>query len=101
MTRELSIKYPDYVFIKISTSSKKDITIKKEKYMVHRDITMHKFLISLRCDKYVKLRSQQNLTPFIDNIIPRLTDCLGTIYDRHQKEDGILYVCIETENVFG
>lgn len=100
MAKQLSQKYPDYVFIKISTNSK-DIKIKKEKYMIPRDVTIHQFLNSLRNDRMVALHPNKALTLFVGNNIPRLTDFLGTIYERYKKDDGILYVKIETENVFG
>lgn len=100
MATELSKKYPDYAFVKVSTFSK-DIRLNKEKYMVNNDVLVHQFMLNMRMSSNAKIDPNKSITFLVNNMMPRPTEHMGTLYNKYKKEDGIMYVNIETENVFG
>jgi len=100
MVNRLVQKYPNYVFIKIKTNSK-DITNIKDKYMALRTTSVQQFLHFVRFKDITLLSKNATLLMFVDNKIPRLTDDLGTLYEKYKDNHGLLHIQIETESVFG
>lgn len=97
---ELSKKYPDLVFIKLVTHSRK-INLVKSKFMTPNDMVFGQFLNEIRRVKNMKILPEQTLIGLINERVPKITDTMGTLYYKYKNDDGLLYVSIETESVFG
>jgi hypothetical protein len=98
--KELSQKYPDYIFIKLVTHSRK-IKLNKSKFMTPYDMTVGHFLNSVRHRQNMDILPDQTLICLINDRVPRITDTLGELYYKYRNNDGLLYISVESESVFG
>jgi hypothetical protein len=89
-------RHPEHIFI-IVTSRADNVKLTKTKFMVNMDISFGLFINTLR--KYID--SSQTIIGFIGNHIPKSTDSIGKLYTMYRGNDGILYITIMTETVFG
>jgi len=93
-------KYPDRIPVICEKSSSSNISlIDKNKYLVPNDLTIGQFLYVIR--QRIKLKPEQAIFLFIDNILPSSSDNIALLYDRHKDSDGFLYVSYSGENTFG
>ena len=100
MERILS-KYPDRVPVYVNKKENSRVNdIEKHKYLVPKDMTMGNFIYVLR--KNIKLKSDQALFVFVNNLIVCNSDLMGEIYNiHHDKDDKFLHVIYSSENTFG
>jgi hypothetical protein len=97
----ISQKYPDYAFI-VVTSLSKSIKLEKTKYMIPIDMTVGFFLLNIRKKNSITLKKVGTIIMFANGKILMASDIIGNIYSKYKNvNDGILYVNISTENVFG
>jgi GABA(A) receptor-associated protein len=93
-------KYPDRVPIYVDRKEGSNVEdVERHKYLVPKDMTMGNFIYVLR--KNIKLKSNQALFVFVDNIIPPTAELMGTLYDIHKGEDQFMHVTYGVENTFG
>lgn len=97
-------KYPDRVpiILSLNDSSAKKISLKKEKYMVPKHLTLAHFLMEIR--KNIIGLTEEALFLFVDNekeILPPINATILSIYDRFKQDDGLLYLKLAIENTFG
>lgn len=97
--RHVRQKYPDRIPV-IVTSRSKDLQVDKHKYLVPSDLTMGQFIYVLR--KRVKVKPEQAIFVFINNIIPPSSSLMSTIYTEHVDPNiGMLKAVMTKENTFG
>jgi GABA(A) receptor-associated protein len=89
-------KYPDRIPIICEHLT---IQMEKNKFLTPKDMTVGEFMITIR--SYMKLRHENAIFMFIDNIIPVNSMLLSQLYDQYKKEDGFLYITYSEENTFG
>ena len=96
------LKYPDKVPIIIEKDPKSNFLtpdIEKHKYLVSGDFTFGNFFCIIR--KKLKLKPEEAIFMFIDNILPINTCLISQLYKEHKNEDGFLYIKYNYENTFG
>lgn len=72
---------------------------KKTKFLVHRGNTLGVFMNYIRVGMSVE--PSEGVFLLINNSMPKLSDDLGSIYERHKKDDDMVYFVVSKENVFG
>lgn len=95
-------KYPNRTPIICEPAAKSNIELSeniKTKYLVPRDITVGKFLLSLR--DQLHLPSETAIFLFVNHTLPPTSHSIGDIYERHKNEDGFLYIEYAGESAFG
>lgn len=96
-------QYPDRVPIICEPSDKPNINFTedfKTKYIVPRDITVGKFLLTIRYQ--LKIQPEEAVFIFVNNsTFPPTSSLIGSIYERHKSSDNFLYLIICGENTFG
>ena len=99
--KKIHTKYPDRIpIICEKHSNTKNIPdIDKNKYLVSSDISLGQFMYVIR--KRIKLKADQAIFLFINNIIPSNTNHLLDLYNNHCDKDGFLYITFSSENTFG
>ncbi len=96
---KLKIKYPDRVPIIVESKSK-HIILDKNKFLIEQDRTMGDLLYFIR--RHVKLRPDESIFLFCNNEMIPMNEMLMSVYNRNfHKEDGFLYMTIQTESTFG
>jgi hypothetical protein len=98
--KELARKYPDCVFIKVTTHSKR-IQLTKYKFIVPYDLSFGRFLNEIRHKKNMDILPEQTIIGLICDHMPKMTDTMGELYYKYKNDDGLLYISVETESVFG
>lgn len=83
---------------KIEIEDEHDIGNKK--YLVSCDMTLAKFMCSLR-KKIPSLREGESIWLFVNGVLPPTSATIGSIYNQHKSDDGILKMVFYEENVFG
>ena len=76
----------------------KALELVKTKYMVPSDMLVEQFYLVIR--KNIKLKGEDALFIFIDNVIPQPASQVGTVYRDHHDEDGFLYIAYADESVY-
>lgn len=97
----IKMKHPDRCPI-IVTKAKNSVNvpdIDKHKYLVPLDLTVGQLVYVIR--KRIKLRPEQAIFLFINNILPQTSELIGKIYNENKANDGFLYVEYSGENTFG
>ena len=93
-------RHPDRVPVYVNKKEGSSVSdIERHKYLVPKEMTVGQFVYVLR--KNIKLKSNQALFVFINNIIVCNTDLMGEVYNKHKSEDEFLYVIYSGENTFG
>lgn len=76
----------------------KDV-VKTHKFLTPDHLTLAGFIDHLRTKNSIS--SERGLYIFINNKIPQLSSTLVEVYSKEKDEDGMLYITIRDENVFG
>lgn len=100
-SKEIMRRYPDRVPVYVSKSqnSKYD-DISKHKFIVPKDITFSQFMHVIR--KHIpSLTPEQAIFVFVHKVLPRSSELISSIYEKHKDEDGFLYIEFSHESVFG
>lgn len=99
-------KYPERVPIICEPSERcKFLTIEltkiKTKYLSPRDMSLGKFIYSIR--QQVNLSPETAIFLFLkdDSIMPPVSISMGLLYDKYGADDGFLYITFSEENTFG
>ena len=94
-------KYFDIIPIIVEKSGNKSVQeIQKSKFLADKNMTVDKFLYTIRIQ--LKINPSEAMFLFINNkVIPANTDKLGDVYLQHMDADGFLYITYTLENVFG
>jgi len=71
----------------------------KWRFAVFPDTTVGAFMHMVR--KQIQLRSDQAIFLFVDNSMPQQSRTIGDIYREFRCEDGMLYLTIMGESVYG
>ncbi len=102
-SEKLLKKYPNKIPIICTKSelSKSDIpTLKKNKFLVSKNLTLGQFLNEIR--NQIKLPSEKALFVFVNNqIIPPTSSIIQKLYDDFKSEDNFLYMTYTSESTFG
>tara|TARA_Y100001970_G_C14258047_1_gene877069 strand:+ start:1949 stop:2245 length:297 start_codon:yes stop_codon:yes gene_type:complete len=96
-SQKLRLAHPD----KIPVIVKNNKTKETMKYLVQERISLCQFLLILR--KKINLSEEEGLYIYAnDHVLIDMTFPMIEIYNRHKNEkDGLLYLTITGENVFG
>lgn len=92
--------YPERVPIIVGTYDLQLGPIRKNKFLVPRDMKMGSFVFELR-KNLEDLNETQSIFLFVQNTLPPSAELMGRIYDRYVAEDGFLYIHYSGENTFG
>jgi GABA(A) receptor-associated protein len=92
-------RYPDKRPIIIIKGSIETPDIDRFKYIVHSDMTIAEFMISIR--KHIKLLKHQTIFLLVNNTILKQSDIIKTIYNSQKDPDGLLYITYIVESTFG
>jgi GABA(A) receptor-associated protein len=94
-------KYPDRVPCIVELSSSiKDITLDKNKYLVPNDLTCGQLLYIIR--KRIKMGPEKALFMYVsEKNLPPSSSLLSQVYSDFSDQDGFLYLRVEHENTFG
>ena len=92
-------KHYDKIPVICEKAKKNTPDIKKNKFLVSRDITVGQFIFVIR--KFIDVQPDTALFLFINDTIPSNSSFLTDIYASCKGSDGFLYVNYSTENTFG
>jgi len=93
-------KYPNKIpIICEKIKSQNILNIKKNKFLVPRDIIIGQFICIMR--KLININQDTALFLFINNNIPPSSAFISDIYEQYKEPDGFLYISFSTENTFG
>lgn len=88
------------IIVEKDTRSKDAPDIDKTKFLVEFDLTVGQFAYVIR--KRLKMKPEQALFLFIDNVLPPTSENMNNIYKKHHdKDDMFLYITYASENTFG
>ena len=73
--------------------------LKKNKYLVPRDLTIGQLVYLLK--KYLKVKQGQAIFLFIKETLPASSSLIGDVFEKKKDVDGFLYVVYSMENAFG
>ena len=97
---KIILKYPTRIPIIVEKQDGCQLdTIRKKKYLVPRDMLMNQFVYIIR--KKIDLAPSQSLFIMVNNQLSSSSESLGEIYEKHQDQDGFLYMTYTSENTFG
>ena len=93
-------KYPDKIPIIVNKEkSTKLPDLKKNKYLVPRDMVLSQFIYIVR--KNLTITSSEALFITINNKLSPSNKKIIDIYEEEKNEDGFLYIIYSSENTFG
>ena len=94
-------KYPNSIccIIEKSPSCKNLCDIKKNKYIIPKNLTIAQIIYIIR--KRITLDSKMCIFIYINNKIPLSNQEISQIYEKNKDEDGFLYIKYAGENTFG
>ena len=94
-------KYPERIPVICEKDPRsRDIPdIDRKKYLVPADLSIANFMYVIR--KRIKLSSEQALFIFINETMPPISENMSLVYNKHEDEDGFLYITYSGENTFG
>lgn len=95
------IKYPDRVPVIVDTNDNSSFNEKldKHKFVVPDTLSVSEFIIIIR--KRLKIDYSKAIFVFCGNTILIGSMLMRHIYDKHQEEDGFLYLIYKAESTFG
>ena len=100
--KDLLQRHPGRIPVKISRDDKcPDLPmIDKHKYLVPVDLTVGQFIYVIR--KRLKISSDQALFLLCENSLPKVSECMSSLYSRHVRTEGdILEMTYTAESAFG
>lgn len=95
-------KYPDKVPIIIKPYHGNAPVLRKNKFLVHRDLTVGEFMYIIR--KQFKTKENEAVFLFRDNVLLNISSLCSEIHEpikRDPKQDGFVYLSLSCENTFG
>lgn len=93
-------KYPDKIPCLVYNAKKSNLPeLTKKKFLVPGELTIQQFLKVIRLR--IKIREDQALFLFVDNILCKGTSTLSEAYAQHKGEDGFLTFHLCEESTFG
>ena len=88
------------IIVEKDTRSRDAPDIDKTKFLVEFDLTVGQFAYVIR--KRLKMKPEQALFLFVDNVLPPTSENMNNIYKKHHdKDDMFLYITYASENTFG
>ena len=103
MANRLLSRYPDRIPVickQSSTSNTDTPKIEKTKFLVSRELTVGQFIHVVRTR--IEMPAEKALFFFVnDNIIPKTSENIFSIYEQYKSNDNLLYVTYTSENTFG
>ena len=94
---KLREKHPDR--IPIIFEPKKDLPLLKTKMLIPNDSTIAQVMTILR--KYIELKKCDAIFLFVNDIIPKNTETVGSLYQKYKNDEGLLEIVISKESTFG
>jgi microtubule-associated protein 1 light chain len=92
-------KYPTYIPILIK-SKNNQIKLTQYKYLVNEEVTISQFMTIIK--KKILLKSYEGIYLFINNLIPKGSSSLNSLYKSHKDlETDMLIITVCKENTFG
>jgi hypothetical protein len=101
--RNLMLKHVNKVPIVLIASNKFKLRykLKRDRYLVDRETSFALFIWHVR-QKITPIDGYQGLFFFTESgALPNVGLNMGQIYDTYKNNNGILYLNVEVENVFG
>tara|TARA_B110001452_G_C15127122_1_gene392781 strand:- start:175 stop:531 length:357 start_codon:yes stop_codon:yes gene_type:complete len=99
-SKRMREKYPDrYPIIVYKGNNCSLPDIDKHKFLVPCDLTIGQLVTVIR--KRIKLRSDETIFIFINNVLPPIAASLTNIYEEHKRDDGFIYISYNGESTFG
>jgi GABA(A) receptor-associated protein len=97
----LNKKYPDKILVIVEKSESSLLpSIKDQKFLINKDITIGQFLYIIR--SRIKLDPSEAIFLIInDKIVPATGDTIGKIYEEHADRDGFLYIAYAAQMAYG
>ena len=93
-------KYPDRIPCLVYNAKKSNLPkLMKKKFLVPGELTIQQFLKVIRLR--IKIREDQALFLFVNNILCKGTSTLSEAYAQHKGEDGFLTFHLCEESTFG
>lgn len=92
-------RYPDRIPVIVNPIDNKQPQIDKHKYLVPKDMLLSQFIYIIK-SRLINFKSDEALFLFIDNSLPRNTETMIELYERH-KIEGYLNIKYGIENTFG
>lgn len=100
VSASLRKKYPDRVPIIVEPAKDSKLPpLIRTKYLVATDTPMGRIIYDIR--QNMTLKPNQAIFIFIDDTMQPVSAFIGDIYQKHQDEDGFLYLTLHPENTFG
>jgi GABA(A) receptor-associated protein len=97
LSTNIKERHPDRIPIIIRTT---DFVMNKYKFLSPNNITIHQLLLSIR-KSIEKLKPHEAVFLFINNSVPNNSSLISEIYNEHKDRDGLLYITLTKESVFG
>jgi GABA(A) receptor-associated protein len=99
----IKAKYPDRlpIICEVIKSNDSGITLKKNKFISPKTITIAEYQYVLRSKHIDNIDSSKGIYLFINNFLIPVSDTIQSVYERYQDIDGFLYITLATENTFG
>lgn len=100
-SKKILLKYPDRLPIIINKCNNSNdlLTIKKNKYLVEKDMKFMSFIYIIR--KNIKIDDSKALFVLVDNSLVNGNKTMGELYEEYKDVDGFLYITYTSENTFG
>lgn len=96
----ITLKYPNRVPVLVERGTMDSPEIDKNKFLVPKNITLADFMTIIR--SRIKMDSTQSLYFMVNGVMPRATDYMDILYNKHKNiDDGFLYITYCIENTFG
>lgn len=93
--------YPKHVPV-ILKSKSTNIQMIKSRYIVPNDLSFTSFINIIRQSKHIIIKPDQAIVGLIDQeIMPMGNDIMGDLFHKYKHENGLLYIDIDIESVFG
>lgn len=93
-------KYPDRVPVIVEPANGCTLPmIDKKKYLVPEDLSVAQFLFVVR--KRIKLKADEALFLFVNNILPPANALMSEIYRDHKDPAGFVTIVYNNESTFG
>lgn len=94
-------KHPDHVPIFVSKDTRcKDLPdISNKKFFVPKTLSIGNFVYCVR--KRLEISEQQAIFLFVGNALPNPNESMGSLYEIHKTEDGILHCTYSSDTAYG
>ena len=99
--KRVRTKYPDLIPVICERADNSDLPdTTRRKYLIPPTLTMGQFMYVLR--RRISVDSNRAMFLFLDgDILAPTSELISVLYDKHQNEDGFMYMQYSGENTFG